>query len=34
MFNLVENARNSIEKGKFKDFREEFKKNYNKNKNT
>jgi queuine tRNA-ribosyltransferase len=34
MFNLVENARNSIEKGKFKGFREEFKKNYNKNKNS
>ena len=34
MFNLVENAKNSIEKGKFKDFREEFKKNYNKNRNS
>ena len=34
MFNMVENARNSIEKGKFKDFREEIKKNYNKNRNS
>jgi queuine tRNA-ribosyltransferase len=34
MFNLVENARNSIEKGKFKGFRGEFKKNYNKNGNS
>ena len=34
MFNLVENAKNSIKKGKFKDFREEFKKNYNKNRNS
>ena len=33
MFNLVENARISIEKGKFKGFREEFKINYNKNRN-